>query len=68
MPHAATARCMPQMRLNDLREEHRTLDERLSALADLERLTSDEALEMRRLKKLKLRTKDAILAFIHMAV
>jgi len=56
------------MRLNDLREEHRTLDERLSALADLERLTSDEALEMRRLKKLKLRTKDAILAFIHMAV
>ncbi len=65
MPHAATVQSAPTARLEDLREEHRSLEERLMALGGHARLTPDEALEVRRLKKLKLRTKDAMFALSH---
>ena len=65
MPHAAMIQHGPTARLEDLREEHRSLEDRLLVLGGHARLTPDEALEVRRLKKLKLRMKDAMLALSH---
>ena len=43
-----------------LRREHRELDERVAALHKRKYLTADEALEKRRLQKMKLMVKDRI--------
>jgi len=51
----------PLSRLQHLKDEHRSLDTRIQEITSRPYLTSDDQIEIARLKKLKLRTKDEIL-------
>ena len=46
--------------LNELRRQHRELDKKAAELSQRLYLTQEEATELARLKKLKLKTKDRI--------
>lgn len=50
--------------LEELKQEHESLDHTLESLRQRGRLTPGEALEVRRIKKLKLQVKDAMVVFL----
>ena len=50
------------IRLQALRDEHRSLDSRINEFASRPYLSPEDQVEIARLKKLKLRKKDEILA------
>ena len=57
----------PAKSLEELKDEHRILDENLESLRGRGRLTPTEELEARRIKKQKLQIKDAMMVFAHMS-
>jgi len=50
----------PIQQLDQLRQEHRALDERLAQLNSHRYISSEEQMEIKRLKKLKLQKKEQI--------
>lgn len=52
----------PLARLERLRDEHRSLDARIQEMSSRAYLTPEDQVEVARLKKLKLKKKDEILA------
>jgi len=57
----------PAKSLEELKDEHRMLDESLESLRERGRLTPTEELEARRIKKQKLQIKDAMMVFVQMS-
>jgi hypothetical protein len=62
MAQDATDRDTQLTRLQSLRDEHRSLDERINSLSSQAYLSPDDQIEIARLKKMKLRKKDEIFA------
>ena len=57
----------PAKSLEELKQQHRILDETLASLRGRGRLTPNEELEARRIKKQKLQIKDAMMVFAQMS-
>lgn len=51
-----------ERRLDTLRREHREMDDRIREMSARPYLTPEDQIEVARLKKLKLRTKDELMA------
>lgn len=58
---SSTSESVSQVRLEELRKEHRDLDEKITDLTSRPYLTAQDQMEVAGLKKLKLRKKDEIL-------
>ncbi len=62
MSNGTEAREELERRLEVLRREHREMDDRIRALSARPYLTPEDQMEVARLKKLKLRKKDELMA------
>lgn len=62
MSNGTEAREELERRLEALRREHREMDDRIRALSARPYLTPEDQIEVARLKKLKLRKKDELMA------
>ncbi len=62
MSHGTDEREELQRRLDTLRREHREMDARIRDLSARPYLTPEDQIEVARLKKLKLRKKDELMA------